>query len=115
MSRYHIKYFNDRTLRTDNLTIDYSGPPAAAVNAFLHDHPDAECVYQVFEQVPIRSSVLGHRFRVDVGRTARVVEAHDAKEAAEAVEAQIHKPPRRVWKLRMRRAGNGQHNLVEAA
>lgn len=112
MSLYHIKYYNQRTHRTDNLTMDYSGPPAEAVDEFLHECPDAECVYQVFEKVPIRSSVRGGRFKVDVGNTARMISAHDAKEAADVVSAQVHRVPRRVWKLRMFRDPKA---LVEAS
>lgn len=112
MSLYHIKYYNYRTHRTDNLTMEYGGPPSEAVDTFLIEHPDAECVYQVFERVPIRSSVTGDRFKVDIGNTARMVEAHDAKEAAEVVSAQVHKFPRRVWKLCMFR---DHKHLVEAS
>lgn len=112
MSLYHIKYFNERTYRTDNLTMPYEGSPSDAVRAFLHEHPEAECVYQVFEQVPIRRNVHGSRWKVDVGNTARVVEAHDAKEAAEVVSAQVHRLPRRVWRLCMFR---DHKYLVEAS
>src|SRR5688500_16843648 len=116
-NRYHFKYFNETTHRTDNSTIYCDGSTVDAVEEVMATHPTARCVYQVFKQVPVQRDGRGGQFRVDVGKTARVVTAKDSGEAAEAVEQQLHKPARNVWRLVSRHVrGRGRdYTLVEAS